>query len=198
MIIAGAAVLITILTVNAVAKPSYDLTVAVICTEQHHLDTEKLRETLMQYVSDRDGDGKVTVLVKDVSLAQGRSMPETERSAAVQDQSIYLYLVDQAAISQFEELFYNARQRGSDENITDQFVNLEEKYPGDQNTEGIQFHLMGSKLQKGLGINEMDAIVTDFGNLSLVIRTKEHAGNRENWVSCYEESMRVLERIILE
>ena len=81
---------------------------------------------------------------------------------------------------------------------SNQFVDLERKYPGDQNTEGIQFHLMGSKLQKGLWINEMDAIVTDFGNLSLVIRTKEHAGNRENWVSCYEESMRVLERIILE
>ena len=58
--------------------------------------------------------------------------------------------------------------------------------------------MLGSHLQEKLGISEREAIASDFGDLSLIIRTAEHADGQKNWLSCYEESMQVLEKIILE
>lgn len=198
LVLVGVAVLATILTVNAVAKPSCDLTVAVICTERHQLVTGDLCEVLSKYATDRDGDGKVTVLVKDVSLAQGGTIPATERVGAIQDRGIYLYLVDQATIAEFDYIFREAKLAGSEEEITDSFVDLEERYPGNQNTEGIQYHLMGTEFQKNLGVSDMDAVVTDFGNLSFIVRTQAHAEGREDWLSCYDEALQVLDKIAEE
>lgn len=197
-IILGAAAIITVLSVNALTTPSYDLTLVVACTQPHQLDTDNLRKALMKYTTDRNGDGAVTVLVKDVSLSQGRYMPETERAAVVQDQSIYLYLVDEESIFRLDELFAKEKQFDPDAKITDQFVDLEKEYPDCSNVKGIRFRLLGSHLQEKLGISEREAIASDFGDLSLIIRTAEHADGQKNWLSCYEESMQVLEKIILE
>lgn len=201
-ILAGliAVTIVTILTANVLSRPYYDLQVLVWCHNGNdYLDANVLEHVLTEYYAfDRNSDGKVNVLVKDASSSGGgmTTMPETERTAALQDPEMFLFLVDKAMYDFIKEDVLSKDGKNSETEMQRVFTDLEERYPNDSRMEDVRFYLQGSVIQEKL--SEGDRVSAAFlGGLLFMVQNPSGGANEKD-EGAYEDAMAVLDKIITE
>lgn len=190
-----AVVIVTVLTANSLIRPYYDLKVLIWCQGTHQMDVESLKCVLTeQYAFDRNGDGQVNVLVKDVSSTLGISMPETERAAAMQDPETFLYITDQTMLTFLMEEVLGKKGKAPEDEIREVFVDLEEFYPSEGGkANGVALELKGSRIEECLKAEDWKS-GTSLGGLQVMVK-KPDSKNRTQ-MSAYRDALSILERMI--
>lgn len=189
-----AVVIVTVLTGNSLIRPYYDLKVLVWCQGSHQMDTDSLKQLLKEkYAFDRNGDGQINVLVKDVSSTLGISMPETERAAAMRDEETFLYIIDQSMLSFLMEEVLSKNGKDPEVEIRNLFVDMEELYPENESTDGVALKLKGSEIEELLKEKDQ-ASGASLGGLRIAVKKPNLESQTQT--AAYRDSISILNRII--
>ena len=172
-------VVVGILTASLLAKPRYDAQVMLAYTAALQ-DNDVYGKALSPYTEDLDGNGTPAVNILNVCLDQNQigDAQITQRasmSAYLQLGDVNLYLLDAAM---YEELVGQFPQC---------FIDLEERYPGQEGVDGKRFLVKGTALEAALGAEGLPT------ELCVVFRTEEHAGNK---TEAYQHGLEMLDRIV--
>ncbi len=190
-----AVVIVTILTANSLIRPYYDLKVLIWCQGTHQMDVEALKQVLTeQYAFDRNGDGRINVLVKDVSSTLGNSMPETERAAAMQDAETFLYITDQTMLTFLMGEVLGKKGKAPDAEIREVFVDLEELYPNEgEKVNGVALKLKGSRIEALLKAEDWKS-GTSLGGLQIMVKKPDLENQTQ--MSAYRDVLSILEQML--